>query len=173
MQSVTRSPVVAQTGPAQFDTTVARWQRPHLVLGDDARNPVEDLEHPGAGRGRALGHSERDPERAHRPDQHQQVGVEGAELSERDAPVDDLPAADEEDRREPELWQEADERAVEGLDPVGDHRLLEHAADAVRETPLLPRLCGEGLDDAHARDVLLDVRRQLSDALLDLLDGRS
>ncbi len=35
----------------------------------------------------------------------------------------------------------------------------------------LPGLAGEGLHDAHAGDVLLGVRGELGDALLDLLDG--
>ena len=79
-------------------------------------------------------------------------------------------AADEQDRREPELGQEADERAVERLDPRRDHRLLEDAADLALEAPALARLGGERLDDAHAGDVLLDLGGELRDALLDLLE---
>ena len=37
------------------------------------------------------------------------------------------------DRREPELGQEADHRVVDGLQARGDHRLVEHARDAVAE----------------------------------------
>ena len=72
-------------------------------------------------------------------------------------------------RGQPDLRQEADERAVEGLDPRRDHRLLEDAADLAVEAPQLAVLGGERLDDAHAGDVLLDLRGQLGDALLDLL----
>ena len=65
-------------------------------------------------------------------EQHEQVAVEGGELAEREAAVDDHPAADEQQRREAELGQEADERVVERAQPRGDHRLVEDAADALR-----------------------------------------
>ena len=42
-----------------------------------------------------------------------------------------------------------------------------------RKRSQLVRLAREGLDDAHAGDVLLGVGRQLGDALLDLLDRRA
>ena len=59
--------------------------------------------------------------------EHQHVAVEGDELADGDRPVDRLAAADEQDRRQAELGQEADERVVEGAQPGRDHRLVEHA----------------------------------------------
>ena len=87
--------------------------------------------------------------------------------------VDHGLAADQQHGGEPELRQEADHRVVGRLQARGDHRLVEHAPDAVAEALELVGLAGEGLDDAHARDVLLGVRGQLGDALLDLLDRRA
>ena len=84
--------------------------------------------------------------------------------------MDDLAAADEEDRGEPELGEEADERAVERLDPRRHHRLLEDAADLALEAAALARLGGERLHDAHAGDVLLHLGGQLGEALLHLLE---
>ena len=43
----------------------------------------------------------------------------------------------------------------------------------VAEALQLERLAREGLHDAYPGDVLLGIRRQLGDALLDLLDGRT
>ena len=86
--------------------------------------------------------------------------------------VDHVAAADQEDRREAELRQEADQRVVAGLESRLEHRLVEHPRDAALEAGALVRLAREGLDDAHAGDVLLGVRRQLADALLHLLEGR-
>ena len=81
------------------------------------------------GGGRALGEAERDAQRAHRRDQHQQVDVEGAELADRQRAVDHLAPADQQHRGEAELRQEADQRVVDGLQARGDHRLVEHAPD--------------------------------------------
>ena len=89
------------------------------------------------------------------------------------APVDDLAPAEEEDRREAELGQEADERVVEGLQARRDHRLVEDAPDAAAEALELALLAREGLHDAHAADVLLDVGGELGDPLLDLLQRRA
>ncbi len=85
--------------------------------------------------------------------------------------IDDGLAAEQQHRGETKLGQEADDRVVGGLQTRGDHRLVEYARDAVAEALQLARLAREGLHDAHARDVLLGVRGELADALLDLLDG--
>ena len=91
----------------------------------------------------------------------------------RQAPVDDLTPAEEEDRRQPELGQEADEGVVEGLQARGHHRLVPDAPDAAAEALELALLAREGLHDAHAADVLLDVGRELGDPLLELLQRRA
>ena len=106
-------------------------------------------------------------------DQHQQVGVEGGEVAERERPVDHLAAADEQDRGEPELRQEADERVVERAAAAS------RSSTGRTRAPTLPRKrsswrssARERLDHAHAGDVLLDVGGQLGDPLLDLLQRR-
>ncbi len=84
--------------------------------------------------------------------------------------MDHAVSADQQHGGEAELGQEADHRVELGLQARGDHRLVEHARDAVAEALELARLAREGLDDAHAGDVLLGVGGELGDALLDLLD---
>ena len=164
--------VVGERHVAQLDAAGAGRQRLRLGRRGDPRLAVEQLEQARAGGGGALGEAERPAERADRREQHEQVAVEGGELAEREAAVDDLATADEQQRGEPELGQEADERVVEGAQPGGDHRLLEDARHARAEAALLLLLGGERLDDAHAADALLDVGGQLADALLDLLQRR-
>ena len=87
-------------------------------------------------------------------------------------PVDRLAAADEQQRREAELRQEADERGVERAQPGGDHRLVEHARDRLAEAPQLALLLRERLHHADAADVLLGLGGELGDPLLDLLRRR-
>ena len=136
------------------------------------RRAVEDLEHARARGDGALRHAERDAEHAHRRRQHHDVAVEGDELADRDRPVDRLTAADEQQRGEPELRQEPDERVVEGAQPRRDHRLVEHALHGGPEARELALLLRERLDHAHAGDVLLGLGGQLGDPLLDLLARR-
>ena len=161
--------LVVQRDVAQLDVPRPRRKRDRVRRRDDPRLAVEDLEEPRARGRRALGHAQRDAQRAHRRQQHEQVGVEGREVADAEAPVDDLAAAVEQDRGQPELGQEADQRVVERLQPGADHRLVEHPPDALAKALELALLAREGLDDAHARDVLLDLRRQLGDPLLHLL----
>ncbi len=160
---------VGERRRAQVDAARARGQRPGARLRDDLRLAVEDLEDPRARGGRALGEAEDHADGAHRPEQREHVRVERGELAEVQAPVDDRAAAEEQEAGEAELRQEADERVVERAQARRDHRLVEDAADAGGEALALQVLAGEGLDDAHAADVLLDVGRQLGDPLLDLL----
>ena len=87
--------------------------------------------------------------------------------------VDHGLAPDQQHGGEAELGQEADHRVVLRFQAGGDHRLAEHAPDAVLKALKLAGLAREGLDDAYARDVLLGVRGQLGDALLGLLDRRT
>ena len=87
-------------------------------------------------------------------------------------PVDDLAPADQQDHGEADAGQEADERVVERAQPRRRHGLVEHARDGRLEARELARLGGEGLDHAHAGDVLLHVGGQLGDPLLDLLQRR-
>ena len=164
--------LVVERDVAQLDAAVAGRQRRREVGRGDPRLAVEDLEQPHARRGRALAEAERDAERAHRRDQHQQVRVEGREVAGGQRAVDHLAAADDQDRREPELGEEADERLVEGAQAGREHRLVEDAVDGVAEALELARLGRERLDHADAGDVLLRLGGQLSDPLLDLLDGR-
>ena len=163
--------LVAQGDVPQLHVPVARRQRRSVRRRGEARRAIEDLEDARARGGRALGQAERDPERAHRRDEHVQVEDEGAELAEREVRVDDRLASQEQHRRQPQLGQEADHRVVPGLQARGHHRLVEHAGDAVAKAAQLERLACEGLHDAHAGDVLLGVGGQLGDPLLDLLDG--
>jgi hypothetical protein len=160
---------VAERDVVELHPAAALGQLGCVGRGGQARRAVEHLEQPRARRRRALGQPERDPELAHRPDQHQQVGVEGGEVAQRQRPVHHLAPADEQDDGQAEVRQEADERVVEGAQPRGRHVLVEHARDRAAEAAHLALLGGEGLDHAHAGDVLLDVGRQLGDPLLDLL----
>ena len=105
------------------------------------------------------------------PDEHDHVAVEGHEVADRDRPVDGLAPAHEQDRRQPELGQEAQERVVEGAQPGGHHRLVEHARYRAVEPLDLAPLLREGLDHAHAAHVLLGLGGQLRDPLLHLLRG--
>ncbi len=130
---------------------------------------VEQLEQPRARRDRALRHPQRDAEHPHRPGQHQHVRVERGELAGGQRPVDHLAPADDEHRRQAELRQERDQRVVERPQPRADEVLVEDALDRRAEAAELPLLAREGLHHAHAGDVLLDVRGQLGDPLLDLL----
>ena len=105
--------------------------------------------------------------------EHHDVAVEGDELADRDRAVDRLAAAHEQQRGEPELRQEPDERVVERAQPRRDHRLVEHALDGLSEARELALLLREGLHHAHAGDVLLRLGGQLGDPLLDLLRRRA
>ena len=166
--------VVAQRHAAKLHVAVAGGQLRRAPGGcDDARLAVEHLEDARARGGRALGQAERDAERAHRADEHVQVQVELRELAEREVRVDHAAPADQQHGGEAELRQEADRRVELRLQARGDHRLVEHARDAVAEALELVGLAREGLDDAHAGDVLLGVGGELGDALLDLLDRRA
>jgi hypothetical protein len=107
--------LVLERHAPQFDVSVAGRQRTGARSADDPRLAVEDLEEARAGRRRALRHAERDAERAHRRQQHQQVRVERAELADGQLSADDLPSAEEEDRGKPDLGEEPDRRVVEGL----------------------------------------------------------
>ena len=163
---------VAEGDAGELHPAAPRRQRRRARRAHDPRRAVEQLEQPRARGRRALGHPQRDAELAHRPDQHQQVRVEGGEVAERERPGDDLAPAGQEDHREPHARQEADERVVVGAQPGRRHGLVEDAADRPLEGGELARLGREGLHHAHAGDVLLHVRGQLGDALLDLLQRR-
>ena len=165
-----RTRPVAEGHVAQLHAPAPRRQR--RGAADDRRLAVEDLEQPRARRGRALRHAERDAEHPHRPDQHQQVRVEGGEVAQRQRPVDDLAPAHEQDHGQADVRQEGQERVVERALARGDHRLVEDARHIAAEALELARLGREGLDHAHAGDVLLDVRGDLGDPLLDLLQRR-
>ena len=166
-----RAVAVAERDVAQLDVPAARRQRRRAA--HDARLAIEDLEQPGAGGRRALRHAERDAEHPHRPDQHQQVRVERGEVAEGQRAVDDLAPADQQDHRQPEVRQEREERVEERLQAGGEHGLVEDPPDRPAEADELARLGREGLDDAHAGDVLLDLGGDLADPLLDLLQRRA
>ena len=119
--------VVAEGHVAQLHAPAAGRERPRVGRGHQPRGPVEQLEHARAARHGPLRHPERHAEPAHRADEHQHVAVERDELADGDPPVDHLPAAHEQQRRQAELGKEADERRVEGAQPRGHHRLVEHA----------------------------------------------
>ena len=164
--------VIAEAHAAQLHAPAARRQRLCVRRGREARLAVEQLEHARPARHGALGHPERHAEPAHRPREHQDVAVERDELADGDAAVDRLPAANEQQRGEPELGEEADEGRVERAQARGDHRLVEHARDRPAEAAQLALLLRERLHHAHAADVLLGLGGQLGDALLHLLRGR-
>jgi hypothetical protein len=130
---------------------------------------VEHLEHARAGGDRALGHPERDSQHPHRRGQQHDVAVEGDELADRDRPVDSLAAADEEDRGQPQLGQEADRGVVERAQPGRHHRLVEHPPHGVLEPAQLALLLRERLDDPYSGHVLLGLGGQLGNPLLNLL----
>ena len=160
---------VGEAHVAQLDAAAPGRQRLRVARRGQPGLAVEQLEHPRARRGRALRHAERDPELAHRADQHQQVGVEGGEVAEAERPVDHLAPAHQQDHRQAEVRQEAEERVVEAAQPVRVDRLVEDPRDRAVEAGELAVLGGERLDHAHAGHVLLDVGGELGDALLHLL----
>ena len=82
-------------------------------------------------------------------------------------------AADQQHQRDAELRQQADQRREEGLQPGRVDALVEDPGDRAAEAVQLVLLAGEGLDDADPGDVLLGLRGQLGDPLLDLLQGRA
>ena len=166
--------LVGERHVAQLDAPAALGQRPARPAGATQRGSRSSSSNSRAPEAVARWASaERDAELAHRRDQHQQVGVEGGEVAERERPVDDLAAADEQDHGEPEVRQEADERVVEGAQPGRVHRLVEHARDRRRGSARAGAARPRRPYHAHARDVLLDVGGQLGDPLLDLLQRRA
>jgi hypothetical protein len=133
---------------------------------------VEDLEDPLAGGGRALRLADPHAEHAQRHDQHRHVEVEGEELADREAVVEDHPAADEEDRRLREQRHEAEDRHVERPLAVGEDALCEDRVGAPLELLLLLAFLGERLDHVHADDVFLGDRRHVRHLLLDVAQHR-
>ena len=121
--------VVGESHVAELHAPAALGQRRGIRRRDDPRLAVEHLEHPGPGCHRPLGHPQRDAEHAHRPGEQQHVAVEGHEVADADRPGDRLPSTHEQQTREPELGEEADQRAVERAQARGHHRLVEHPAD--------------------------------------------
>ena len=97
-----------------------------------------------------------------------EVEVVGDEAAEREAVIDHEQPADEDDHGEGELREEIEQRAVAGLDARRVELALEHALGALGEARGLGVLLREGLDDAHADDRLLGLRRDVGDALLDV-----
>ncbi len=164
---------VAQADPPELDVSAARRQRRRARRVGQLGLAVEDLEDARARSRGALGQVQGHAERAQRADEHVQQQVEGRELAERQVGVDDGVAAEQQDGGDAELWQEADRRVVGGFKARRHHRLLERTPDAAAEALQLARLAREGLDDAHAGDVLLGVGGQFGDALLGLLDRRA
>jgi hypothetical protein len=126
---------IAEGGVPDLHPPASRWHRLRVRRRHEPGRPVEQLEHSRAARHRPLRHAQRHPEPAHRAGQQQHVAVEGDELADRDPAVDHLAAAHEQQRREPELGEEADERRVEGPQPRGHHRLVEDARDRLAEPP--------------------------------------
>ncbi len=139
------------------------------------RLAVEDLEDACARCRRPLRRAEHVAERAHRRDQHQQVGVEGGERPRATSePWMTSRPPDEQDRGQAEVGQEADQSACRG--PGSGSRAdawSKTRGDRSAEAIELALLLRERLDHAHARDVLLGLGGQLGDPLLDLLDRRT
>ena len=162
---------VAEGHVAQLDPTAAGGQLDRVGRALDRRFAVDDLEHPVARGDRALRHPHRHAEHPQRPGQHHQVGVEGGEVAEAEVAFDHHPAADQQHQRDPELRQQPDQRAEEGLQAGRVDRLVEDPLDRALEAVELEFLAGEGLDDADPGDVLLGLRGQFGDPLGDLLDG--
>ena len=158
---------------AQGHMAAAVGQRRGAGGGLDPGLAVEHLEDARARGGRALGGAEHVPEGAHGGDEHEQVGVERGERAQRERAVDHAAAAEQQDRGEAEVGQEAEQRVEERLDARGEHLLVKDALDGVAEALELALLLGERLDDAHAGDVLLGVGGELGDPLLGLLHRRA
>ncbi len=70
------------------------------------------------------------------------------------------------------LRQESDQWVVERAQAGRGHRLREHGLDRTLEPHPLAILAREGSDDAHARQALFRLGRELTDALLHLLQRR-
>ena len=77
--------------------------------------------------------------------------------------------ADQQHQAGADLRQEADQRREEGGQAGRVDALVENPGDRALEAVELVLLAGEGLDDADPGDVLLRLRGQLGDPLLDLL----
>ena len=92
------------------DPAAAGGQLRRVGRVGDARLAIEDLEQPVAGGDGPLGHPHGDPEHPHRRRQHHQVDVEGGEVTEAEAAVDHLAAADQQHQRRAELRQQPDQR---------------------------------------------------------------
>ena len=92
-----------------------------------------------------------DAEHAHRAGEHDQVGVERGEVTERQPAVDHLAAADQEHDREAEAGKEAEQRRVERLQARRVDVLVEHPQHRAAEAPEHVLLASERLDDPDRR----------------------
>jgi hypothetical protein len=100
-----------------------------------------------------------------------EVEREGEERADRHVAVHDEPAADPEDDGRGDRREDVDRGEV---DAVQNHRLVVRLAVPLVHAPegrLARRLAGEGLDDAHAGDVLGESRRDEAEPLADTAVG--
>ena len=107
----------------------------------DFRNGVEDFAHALPGSHAPLKDVGDPAERNHRPREHDQIGVEGHEIAERDPAPDDFPAAQPQDQKRSEPEEEGHarkEHALEANQPaIAAHVLRIRVAEARKLVGLL------------------------------------
>ena len=159
---------VAEADVVEADVSGGAFQRPGVRGVDDVRLLVQHVRDAVERGGRGEERVVELRELLDRVEEVAEVQREREQRADRHVPLDDEPAADAEDDRRRDRREDVDRREV---DPVQDHRVvvrlpvaLVHAA----EGRLARRLAGEGLDDAHARDVLGERRRHETEPLADV-----
>ena len=172
---------IAQNGPAgvvaerhalEAQVAAASGQIERMRRVGDVRGLVEQLEDALAGRHGTLVLADPHADHAQWPDQQGEVEVVGDEAAERELAVDHEQPAGEDDHRERELGEEVEQRAVARLDARGVELAGEDPLGALGEARPLGLLLRERLDDAHADDRFLGLRRHIGDALLDVAQHR-
>jgi hypothetical protein len=119
----------------------------------------------------ALDHVRDPAERNHRPREHHEIGVERHEAADRDAALDDLPAALPQHQQRTDPEEERHARVEQSLQPdqapVPPHVLFVRAPEALE----LRGLLAVRPDDAHARERFLDDRADVRELCLDRLEA--
>lgn len=111
--------------------------------------------------GRALSECDRHADVAQRPDEHDEVAVEGDEFTDRHSPVDDTVPTECKNCDQAERRQEIDPRQESTADLRRTERHLTNVVGLLAQFRHLRTLGTEALDDANARDRFLDDVGQL------------
>ena len=106
------------------------------------------------------------PDHPQRPDQHEDVEVEGEDVADLQVAVEHLVAAVPEDRDHRDRRQEVDERHEPAAQLRRRERAVEHAVGRGLEPPDLLLLGAEALHDPDPGEALLDDARDAGELLL-------